>query len=482
MTPVLAIVGRPNVGKSTLFNQLTRSRDAIVADYPGLTRDRQYGRGTHNSHPFIVIDTGGIGENDDGIDIPMGEQVRLALQEADAVIFLVDGRAGLTPADQNIARQLRALHKPIELVVNKTDGLDESVAAADFFRLGFERLHTIAAAHGRGVKRMLEQIFPALAEVDDAPVFAEVDEAVDGEEDEVATQRQDEDGIRVAILGRPNVGKSTLVNRMLGEERVVVFDMAGTTRDAIKVPFERFGKRYTLIDTAGLRRRGKVFEAVEKFSAIKALQAVDDSHVTILVIDAREGITDQDMHLLGYVLDSGRSLLIAVNKWDGLDTDHRDAVKRELSRRLSFLPWARIHYISALHGSGVGDLFGFVEKAYESAFTRLASSKLTRLLEDVVSEHQPPQSGRYRAKLRYAHMGGSNPPLIIIHGSRLDQLPGSYVRFLENRFRELLRLEGTPVRFEFKTGTNPYEGKKNTLTERQQKRRKRLMSHVKKHK
>lgn len=479
MTPVLAIVGRPNVGKSTLFNQLTRTRDAIVADFPGLTRDRQYGRGTHNNHAFIVIDTGGIGESADGIDVPMGEQVKYALNEADAIIFLVDGRAGLTPTDQHIARQLRALHKPVELVVNKTDGLDESVASADFYQLGFERLHAIAAAHGRGVKRMLEEIFPELADVEESDEFVE---PFDDETAELTPSSLDEDGIKVAILGRPNVGKSTLVNRMLGEDRVVVFDLAGTTRDAIKVPFERFGKRYTLIDTAGLRRRGKVFEAVEKFSAIKALQAVDDSHVVILVIDAREGITDQDMHLLGYVLDSGRSLLIAVNKWDGLEADHRDAVKRELSRRLDFLPWARIHYISALHGSGVGDLFGFVEKAYESAFTRLASSKLTRLLEDVVSSYPPPQSGRYRSKLRYAHMGGNNPPLIVIHGSRLDQLPGSYVRFLENRFRELLRLEGTPVRFEFKTGTNPFEGKKNALTERQVKRRKRLMSHIKKKK
>lgn len=461
MKPVLALVGRPNVGKSTLFNRLTRSRDAIVANMPGLTRDRQYGHGEHEGRRFVLIDTGGIGENHDGIDVPMTSQARYALSEASIVLFMVDGRAGLTAADVSIARELRKLQKPIQMVVNKTDGLDEAVATADFYQLGFEHLHAIAASHGRGVKRMLDAILP---QQDEAPI--------DGAEGDA--------GIKVAILGRPNVGKSTLLNRMLGEERVVVFDMAGTTRDAIEVPFERLGKRYTLIDTAGLRRRGKVFEAVEKFSAIKALEAVEQSQVVLLLIDAREGITDQDLHLLGFALDAGRSLVIAVNKWDGLTVEHRDAVKKELSRRLEFVPWARIHYISALHGSGVGDLFDFVGRAHESAYTRLSSNRLTTLLEDITSEHMPPQSGRHRPKLRYAHMGGSNPPLIVIHGSRLDRLAGSYVRFLENRFRELLKLEGTPVRFEFKSGTNPYEGKKNRLTERQMKQRKRLFKHIKK--
>lgn len=462
MKPILALVGRPNVGKSTLFNQLTRSRDAIVHDLPGLTRDRQYGQGKHeDGRSFVVVDTGGIGESSDGIDVPMSSQARQAVMEADVVLFLVDGRAGRTSADEAIARELRATHKTVELVVNKTDGLDEAVALADFYQLGFDKVHAIAASHGRGVRRLLDQVMPAADE--DA-------EALDDEEA----------GVKVAILGRPNVGKSTLLNRMLGEERVVVFDMAGTTRDAIHVPFERFGKRYTLIDTAGLRRRGKVFEAVEKFSAIKALQAVEEAQVVLLVIDAREGITDQDLHLLGYVLQAGRSLLIAVNKWDGLTADHKDEVKRELSRRLEFIPWARIHYISALHGTGVGDLFEFVERAHASAFTRLSSNKLTTLLEKVTTEHQPPQSGHYRAKLRYAHMGGSNPPLIVVHGSRLEQLPNSYVRYLENRFRELLRLEGTPVKFEMKSGENPYADKKNVLTERQIKQRKRMMKHVKK--
>jgi GTP-binding protein len=460
MKPVLALVGRPNVGKSTLFNQLTRSRDALVADLPGLTRDRQYGHGQHEGRRFVVVDTGGIGESVEGIDAPMTAQARQAVMEASVVLFLVDGRAGRTSADEAIARELRSLEKHVELVVNKTDGLDEAVAQADFYQLGFEHQHAIAASHGRGIQRLLERVLPAITKEE----TEETDDA--------------DSGIKVAILGRPNVGKSTLLNRMLGEERVVVYDMPGTTRDAIHVPFERFGKRYTLIDTAGLRRRGKVFEAVEKFSAIKALQAVEESQVVLLIIDAREGITDQDMHLLGFILQAGRSLVVAVNKWDGLEPDHREAVKRELSRRLDFIPWARIHYISALHGTGVGDLFGFVERAHTSAFARLSSNRLTTLLEKVTGEHQPPRVGRYRAKLRYAHMGGSNPPLIVVHGNRVEQLPASYVRYLENRFRELLRLEGTPVRFELKSGENPYEGKKNPLTDRQIRRRKRLMKHI----
>lgn len=462
MKPVLALVGRPNVGKSTLFNQFTRSRDALVADQPGLTRDRQYGKGEYEGRSFIVVDTGGIGEGTDGIDAPITTQSRLAMQEADTVLFLVDGRAGCTPADEIIARELRSLHKPIVLVVNKTDGLDATVALADFYRLGFESVHAIAASHGRGVRQLLDQVLPPPPEATD----------------EVATEERD-DSTRVTILGRPNVGKSTLLNRMLGDERVVTFDQAGTTRDAIRVPFERFGKHYTLIDTAGLRRRGKVFEAVEKFSAIKALEAVDAAQVVILVIDAREGITDQDMHLLGYVLDAGRSLVIAINKWDGLTADHKDEVKRELNRRLDFIPWARVHFISALHGTGVGDLFALADRAHQSAFARVSSNRLTTLLGKITADYPPPQSARWRPKLRYAHMGGSNPPLIVVHGNRLDQLPGSYVRFLENRFRELLKLEGTPVRFEMKNSENPFAGRKNELTERQQKQRKRMLQHFK---
>lgn len=465
MSHVLALVGRPNVGKSTLFNRFTRTRDAIVANMPGLTRDRQYGQAEHNDQPFIVIDTGGIGESIEGIDIPMTSQAKLALQEADRVLFMVDGRVGLTSADEAIARELRQQEKPVELVVNKTDGLDEEVAMADFYQLGFAEMHAIAASHGRGVVRMLDRILPEV----DAPL-----------EDDDAAEKEPDDSIRVAILGRPNVGKSTLLNRMLGEERVVVFDQAGTTRDAIEVPFERSGTRYTLIDTAGLRRRGKVFETVEKFSAIKALQAVENAQVILLVIDAQEGITEQDLHLLGFVLRAGRSLVIAVNKWDGLESDHKEWVKREISRRLDFIPWARLHYISALHGTGVGDLFDFVQRAHDSAFIDLSSSRLTQLLEDLVETHQPPLVGRYRAKLRYAHQGGSNPPLIVIHGNRVTQLPHSYKRFLENRYRQLLRLEGTPVRFEFKNGKNPFAGRKNKLTDRQLKKRQRLKRHTKK--
>ncbi len=462
MKPVIALVGRPNVGKSTLFNQFTRTRDAIVADVAGLTRDRQYGQGQFDDRQFIVIDTGGIGENLDGIDQPMTTQAKQAMEEADILLFMVDGKAGLTSADESIARQLRTLQKPVELVVNKTDGLDENVALADFYQLGFERLHAIAAAHKRGIRQLLDKILPPME--------------ADGED----VEEEDDDSIKVAIIGRPNVGKSTLLNRMLGEERVVVYDMAGTTRDVVRVPFERFGVPYTLIDTAGLRRRGKVFEAVEKFSAIKALQAIDKTQIVLLVIDGTEGITEQDMHLLGYALRAGRSLVIAVNKWDGLEADHKNAVKRELDRRLDFIPWARVHTISALHGTGVGALFDFIEKAHESAFIDLGSNKLTKLLERFTFEHQPPQSGRFRAKLRYAHQGGSNPPLIVVHGKRLTKLPGSYVRYLENRYRDALRLEGTPVQFEFKQSDNPYADRKNPLTERQKKKRKRLRKHLRK--
>ncbi len=461
MKPVIALVGRPNVGKSTLFNRLTRSRAALVADFAGLTRDRQYGDGEFGDHRFVVVDTGGIGESDAGIDQPMGDQARQAIGEANLVLFLVDGRAGLTAADQNIARELRALEKTVHLVVNKTDGIDEDVALADFYRLGFASIHAIAASHGRGVTQMLEQLLE--------PFEANI-EAEDSEPD----------SIRVAIVGRPNVGKSTLVNRLLGEERVVVFDMAGTTRDAIHIPFERNGERYTLIDTAGVRRRGKVYEAIEKFSVIKALQAIDDANVVILVVDAREGITDQDLSLLGHVLQAGRSLLITVNKWDGLDSDHKEHVKAELARRLDFVPWARVHYISALHGTGVGDLFGMVQRAWQSAFLRITTHKLTTMMEDMVAAYQPPMAGRYRAKLRYAHLGGSNPPRIVIHGNRVESLPEGYRRYLENRFRELLKLEGTPLKVEFKDSDNPYAGRKNQLTDRQVKRRQRLMKHVKK--
>ena len=463
MRPVLALVGRPNVGKSTLFNRLTRTRDALVADFPGLTRDRKYGIGRVGERPYVVIDTGGIGEGLEGVEAPMTEQAGAALAEADAVLFLVDGRAGLTAADQQLARDMRALNKPVHLLVNKTDGLDEDAASAEFFALGLAQVHAVAAAQGRGVRRMIDKV---LAEFPPVPEG----EAVSAEEE----------GIRVAILGRPNVGKSTLVNRLLGEDRVVVYDMAGTTRDTIAIPFERQGKRYTLIDTAGVRRRGKVFEAVEKFSVIKAMQAVDEAHVVVLVVDAREGLTEQDLHLLGYIIEAGRSVVMAVNKWDGLSADHREQVKAELKRRLQFAPWIRTHTISALHGTGVGDLYAYIHRAWDSANPKISTGRLTRMMEDIVARHQPPIVGRNRIKLRYAHIGGGNPPRIIIHGSKADAVPTAYQRYLENRFRELLKLEGTPVFVEFKSGDNPYEGKKNILSERQIRRKKRLMKHVKK--
>ncbi|AJD47178.1 GTPase Der [Isoalcanivorax pacificus W11-5] len=463
MKPVLALVGRPNVGKSTLFNRLTRTRDALVADMPGLTRDRKYGLGRGADRPYVVIDTGGIGEGLEGVAEPTTEQARLALAEADAVLFLVDGRAGLTVADQQLAQLMRTLNKPVHLVVNKTDGLDEDSAMAEFYALGLGEVHAIAAVHGRGVRRMLENVLAPF------PLPPEVD----------AEEQAADSGIKVAVLGRPNVGKSTLVNRLLGEERVVVYDMAGTTRDTIEIPYERHGKRYTLLDTAGIRRRGKVFEAVEKFSVIKAMQAIDDAHVVVIVIDAREGLTEQDLHLLGYIIEAGRSVVMAVNKWDGLSVEHREQVKAELGRRLEFAPWMRVHTISALHGTGVGDLYPLIERAWASAFPKVSTNSLTQMMEAIVARHQPPIVGRNRIKLRYAHIGGSNPPRIIIHGSKADSVPAGYRRYLENRFREQLKLEGTPVRVEFKSSENPYEGKKNTLTERQIRRKKRLMKHVK---
>ncbi len=469
MKPVIALVGRPNVGKSTLFNRLTRTRDALVADFPGLTRDRKYGDGQLGGYLYTVVDTGGIGENDDGIDAPMTSQSLQALGEADVVLFMVDGRAGLTAADEQIASDLRKLPKPTYLIVNKTDGIDEDSAMSEFFALGLTEVLPIAAAHGRGVTSMIEHILAAFPDLELLP-----------EGEHRTSRKPGEDSIRVAVLGRPNVGKSTLINRMLGEERVVVFDQAGTTRDSIDVPFERMGRAYTLVDTAGVRRRGKVFETVEKFSVIKALQAMEAAQVVVVVIDAREGITDQDLHLLGYALDSGRALMIAVNKWDGLEADHKERVRVNLGRRLEFAPWVKIKFISALHGTGVGDLWGMVEQAWDSAFIKIGTNELTRMMEEITNGHPPPRNGRFRAKLRYAHLGGNNPPTLVLHGNRTEALPASYKKFLENRFRELLKLEGTPIRLEFKSGTNPYEGRKNVLTDRQVHKRKRMIKRMKK--
>ena len=464
MQPVIALVGRPNVGKSTLFNCLTRSRDALVADQPGLTRDRQYGAGKIGDRPYLVVDTGGLSGETEGIDGFMARQSQLAIQESDAVLFLVDGRDGLSSADQNIAIQLRQTGKSVFLVVNKTEGMRAEMVAAEFHSLGLGTPFTISAAHRHGVRSLLEQVLTTFPP----------DEPIEGEEAE------DDDGIKVAIIGRPNVGKSTLINRVIGEQRVVVFDMPGTTRDSIKVPFERDGQRYTFIDTAGVRRRTRVKEAIEKFSVIKTLQAVEAANVVIMVLDAHEGISEQDASLLGFVMDEGRALVVAINKWDGLDADKRDEVKRELDLKLPFLDFAKSHFISALHGTNVGHLFDSVKRAYACATRHFSTPELTRLLEAAVLAHQPPLVRGRRIKLRYAHQGGRNPPTIVIHGNQTEQVPNSYKRYLINTFRHELRLEGTPIRVEFRTSENPYAGKKNTLTKRQMMQRQRLVQFVKK--
>jgi GTPase len=441
MKPVIALVGRPNVGKSTLFNCLTKTRDALVADYPGLTRDRKYGTGRVGHKPYIVVDTGGLSGEKEGLDELMAGQVQQAIGEANVVLFMVDARAGLTGGDEVISRQLRRINKPIYLVVNKVDGSDEDIATAEFQSLGLGEPIGISSSHGRGVKHMMDEILAILPEPEE-------------EEEE-----ERDDSLKVAIIGRPNVGKSTLVNRLLGEERVVAFDMPGTTRDSIFIPFEQNGKKYTLIDTAGVRRRGKVKETIEKFSVIKALQAIEEANVVVLVLDAHEGISDQDATLAGFALDAGRAMVIAVNKWDGLEKEARDKMKEELERRLPFLDFAEMHFISALHGTGVGLLFKSVDAAYKAAMADLATPALTRILEDAVGQHQPPLVGGRRIKLRYAHQGGKNPPIIVIHGNQTDSVPGAYKRYLMNIFRKVFKLHGTPVRIEFRSGENPYAAK-----------------------
>ncbi|MEP1214100.1 MAG: ribosome biogenesis GTPase Der [Marinobacter sp.] len=449
MTPVIALVGRPNVGKSTLFNQMTRSRDALVADFPGLTRDRKYGEGNYEGQRFIVIDTGGLTGGEEGLDAEMARQSMQAVEEADIVLFLVDGKSGLNGGDELIADQLRKTGKQAHLVVNKTDGQDPDIAASDFHGLGFQSTFLIAASHNRGIRSMLEELLPS-------------------EEEREAQDRADRyPGIRIGIVGRPNVGKSTLVNRMLGEDRVVVFDMPGTTRDSVYIPYERMDHQYTLIDTAGVRRRKNVSETVEKFSIIKTLQAIDDAHVVILVIDAREGLVDQDLHLIGFVLDAGRSLVIAVNKWDGMDPEDKAKVKEQVQRRLDFLDYADKHYISALHGSGVGVMYDSVHDCYESAMAKWPTNRLTAILQDATAQHQPPLVQGRRIKLRYAHQGGSNPPVIVVHGNQTDALPGAYKRYLENTFRKVLKVNGSPIRFEFRSSENPFANKVSRLTPRQ---------------
>ena len=465
-TPVIALVGRPNVGKSTLFNRLTRSRDALVADYAGLTRDRKYGRALLSGHSFLLIDTGGLTGGEAGIDAAMAEQSKAAIEEADAVVFMVDATSGVAASDQTVADMLRRTDKPVWLVANKIDGQNADVALADFYGLGFGEPQAIAASHGRGVSALSDQLLEHFGLLDADPIDAN-------------EQRQDAPGIRIGVVGRPNVGKSTLVNRMLGEDRVVVFDLPGTTRDSIYIPYERHDETYTLIDTAGVRRRGRVSETVEKFSIVKTLQAIEDSHVVILVVDAQEGLVEQDMHLMGTVVDAGRALIVAVNKWDHLDPDVREKIRETLKRRLSFIPWAKIHYISALHGTGVGDLYGSIKEAYEAATTKFSTNVLTRVLEDAVADHQPPLVRGRRIRLRYAHQGGMNPPRIIIHGNQTKDVPEAYRRYLENIYRRVLNIMGSPVKIEFKSGENPFAGRKNKLTDRQIQRKRRLMKFVK---
>lgn len=477
MVPVIALVGRPNVGKSTMFNRLTKSRDAIVGDLSGLTRDRQYGEALWQGRSYIVVDTGGISGDEQGMDEKMAEQSLLAIEEADVVLFMVDARAGFTAADQMIAEHLRKRNKRSLLVANKIDHFDPDVARAEFSPLGMGDAIPVAAAHGRGVNNLLEACLGEYPRDPEEPVFEDVAE---GEEAVRIPGPSEKDGIKIAIIGRPNVGKSTLVNRMLGEERVIAYDEPGTTRDSIYIPFERDGEKYTFIDTAGVRKRGKIHEEVEKFSVVKTLQAIKDANVVIFVMDAREGVVDHDLNLLGFALEAGRAIVIALNKWDGMQPGERDYVKTELQRRLFFVDFADIHFISALHGTGVGHLYGSVQASFKSAVTRWPTSRLTQILEDAISDHQPPMVNGRRIKLRYAHLGGANPPLIVIHGNQTEKVPNSYVRYLENTYRRVLKLVGTPIRIEFKGGENPYEGKKNTLTDRQVNKKRRLMSHHKK--
>ncbi|MET1281153.1 ribosome biogenesis GTPase Der [Vibrio navarrensis] len=492
MVPVVALVGRPNVGKSTLFNRLTRSRDALVADFPGLTRDRKYGQAKVGEHDFIVIDTGGIDGSEEGVETKMAQQSLAAINEADVVLFMVDGRAGLTSADEAIAAHLRKIEKPAMLVVNKIDGIDADAASADFWQLGVDDMYQIAAAHGRGVTALIERALAPFfdnmlsagkeGEIEDLTEFADQDEEsldYSEEEAEEAFKRLQDQPIKLAIIGRPNVGKSTLTNRILGEERVVVFDMPGTTRDSIYIPMERDGREYVLIDTAGVRRRGRINETVEKFSVVKTLKAVEDANVVLLVIDARENISDQDLSLLGFALNAGRSIVLAVNKWDGLDNEVKEHVKKELDRRLGFVDFARIHFISALHGTGVGHLFESVQEAYRSATTRVSTSVLTRIMKMATEDHQPPMVRGRRVKLKYAHAGGYNPPIIVIHGNMVRELPDSYKRYLMNYYRKSLDIMGTPIRILFQNSENPFEGRTSKMTLSQERARKRMVSAVK---
>lgn len=450
MKPVIALVGRPNVGKSTLFNRLTRSRDALVADLPGLTRDRHYGEGRMGERPFLVIDTGGFEPvAKEGIVHQMARQTKQAVAEADVIVFIVDGRQGLTPHDKTITEFLRKAGRPVVLVVNKSEGMKYTAVAADFYELGWGDPLAISSAHGDGVHDMLDEALDlAFAR------HADMNELEGDDAEEVL--EQDARKIKIAIVGRPNVGKSTLVNTLLGEERVIAFDMPGTTRDSIEIEFERGGRQYTLIDTAGIRRRGKVFEAIEKFSVVKTLQSISEANVVILLLDAQQDISEQDAHIAGFILETGRALVVGVNKWDGLQSDRRDEIKMDLERKLNFLSFAKFHFISALNASGITPLMKSVDAAYAAAMIDLSTPKLTRALIEAVERQEPRRKGSIRPKLRYAHQGGQNPPIIVIHGNALDAIGETYKRYLEKHFRDTFSLLGTPLRIELRTGKNPF--------------------------
>ena len=437
MKPTLVLVGRPNVGKSTLFNRLTKSRDAIVADIPGLTRDRHYGHGKLGGKPYLVVDTGGFEPLvKDGILHEMARQTEQAIAEADTVVFVVDGRAGVTPHDKEIANKLRRLERPVFVAVNKTEGMNRGMVEAEFHELGLGEPLAVSASHGEGVRGLVERALESFPEP---------------EEDEGS-----QEGVKVAIVGRPNVGKSTLINTLLGEERVIAFDAPGTTRDAIEIEFERNGRKYVLVDTAGMRRRGKVFEAIEKFSVVKTLKAIEDANVVILMIDARQDVSDQDAHIADFIVQSGRALVVAINKWDHLDAYVRQQTKAILERKFKFLDFARFHFVSAKENVGLEALFKSVDGAYAAAMAKLPTPKLARVLADAVARQAPPRHGIFRPKPRYAHQGGSNPPIIVIHGNAVEHISDSYKRYLEHSFREAFKLQGTPLRIQFVTSKNPY--------------------------
>lgn len=444
MKPVMALVGRPNVGKSTLFNRLTKSRDAIVADFAGLTRDRHYGNAKHGKHEFIVIDTGGFEPDaEDGIFKEMAKQTQQAVAEADVVVFVVDARAGVSAQDHDIAKYLRRLGKVTVLAANKAEGMLEGPQLAEFYELGLGEVHAVSAAHGQGIRSLVEVAFEPLN-------LPEPDDAAEAQQSGI---------IKLAVAGRPNVGKSTLINAWLGEERLVAFDLPGTTRDAISVPFERNGQKFELVDTAGLRRKGKVFEAIEKFSVVKTLQAIESANVVLLLLDATQGVTDQDAHIAGYILESGRAVVLAINKWDAVDDYERETLRRQLEVRLPFLKFADLHYISAKKRQGLGPVWASITQAYKSAMVKMTTPVLTRLVHEAVQFQSPKRAGMFRPKLRYAHQGGMNPPVIVVHGNSLEHVTDAYKRFLEGRFRKEFNLTGTPLRIEMRTSSNPYADK-----------------------